>query len=172
MAEVDPLTQCYEMHWTLLEGLTSFTTLIPAGNRVKYNLVGGRQPDKKEILSADVPEVRIVPGNTTYQLFKTSNSSYLSQQYITQISTGDLRLDWTKGLFPLAILVMAAYSKWPNTGLNLTWYSRKFCCKLQMSSGNNGLRFEDLQRNIKGWATMVTTTVDMYVSTADLQAIP
>jgi hypothetical protein len=167
--EKDFFTQTYDGLWTLLENNKTWCSYVPVGNRIKFGGNNNRKPIKDEILTADLPEFRIVPISGVYRLMISSSHTRLSKRYQLQAATGDMRTDVY--LNQIEIYTVAALLHWIEVLKPMTWKGHQFFTKLEMGEAPEGLSQMNLQRGIKGWSTLMSVTADLYVSTSDLQGV-
>ena len=121
------------------------------------------------MLSADFPEVKIIPVSGVYNLFATSNHTHFTKRFQIQVGTGDMRTD--EMLFPLEIAIISAFTHWSEVMLPMTWKGHNFFTKLQMADAPEGQRQSDIQRGIAGWSVLMSTSADLYILTSDLQGV-
>ena len=149
MAEKDPFTQVFEALWSALEAHEPFADLVKPGNRVKFH----EDPRiKHQARAADTPEVRIVAGEVSPHLFRTSTSSTIERSFRIEVFTNDLRI--TAAAFPVewAILVAVAGLKDKLPGLD-------FVRKVRPVSGD--VPGPDPDQRTDGWHTVVALNVMM-----------
>ena len=149
MADKDPFTQVLEALWSLLEQHEPFADLVKPGNRVKFH----EDPRlKQQARAADTPEVRIVAGEVSPHLFRTSTSSTIERTFRIEVSTNDLRI--TAAAFPVewAILVAVAGAKDALEGL-------AFVRQVRPISGE--VPGPDPAERTDGWHTVVALNVMM-----------
>ena len=85
----NPLEETYNGLWYILEANSDFVSLVPVGNRIKY---GSGDPYKNHVLTADCPEVSIVPVSGSANIPKTSNSSTITKRYNIMMTTASKKL--------------------------------------------------------------------------------
>jgi len=175
MVEENPFTQLYGSIWKMLELWPGFEGLVCVGNRIKFS-GENRDPMKKEILTADLPEVRVVPSGGAMNLHVTNKESNIKKSFQIQVSTGDQRVDAVGtelsgedelikvnvGLFPVEWEILRALTTWSETIYKLTWKGEEFVKDLSVVGLTEGASQADLNRGIRGWSAVVTIQVDMY----------
>lgn len=161
----DPLSMVYSALWSLLEDTGDFSARVKDANRVKYIGKLDRLPEKDEVLTADLPEVRIVATGGIPHQRRTSNSSFLLKRFAIQISTGDRRLD--AELFPVEWAVYKALADWPTPLMALLWEGSpyvKLARPLEITEAPVGTP----ERGVTGWYTVFACEVEMWFTTSDL----
>lgn len=162
----DPLSMVFLATWDLLEAHKPFTDLVKPRNRIKL-LGDNRDPDKEQISTEDLPEVRIIPAGGTPHLQHTSTGSSWLKRWNIQVSTGDMRVDHL--LFPVAWETYRAMSKWAATMQALKWNDRTFVTLARPLQADEGISDRDLNRGIKGWHNVFAGETQMWFLTSDLQ---
>jgi len=167
MAETNPFILLYDALWELLESYAGFTDLVRLGNRIKFS-GDNRAPVKQEMQSADLPEVRLVCTGGTPHVQRTSGSSSCTKTFSVQIATGDQR--YNESLFPVEWAIYKAMARWQSILGALIWEGESFVKQCQPVSSRIGLAEFDVARGIKGWTSVWEIEIDMWFSTAILQA--
>jgi len=88
----DPIHQVLESVWITLRANTTLTTLIPTGNQVDYTSTD-RDPEKQGLLSADLPQMRVVLKGLQGQIPATSSSCTLTIEIGIELLAGDKRFE-------------------------------------------------------------------------------
>ena len=167
----DPFTLVHNALWALLEAHQGFVNLVPANNRIKFT--GDlRAPIKDQISTADLPEVRIVPTGGEAHLKRTSNSSSVLKRWEIQVSTGDQRVDYTKGVFAVEWEILIALQDWITALKAITWTSKPFVVTAKPATVREGVTEADLNRGIKGWSALWACEVEMFFQTSDMAPVP
>jgi hypothetical protein len=169
MAELDPLTQVFNAQWTLLENSETFKALVPVGNRIKFNQDTVRSPEKREGITADYPEVRIIPMGGLYQLTVSSSHTRFTKRFQVQVATGDRRVHLY--LYPLEIAIIAALSKWPTVMLPMTWKGHGFFTLFELGEAPEGRRETDVLQGVEGWSAMMATKATLHIPNTDLTGV-
>ena len=163
----DPFSKVYAAIWDMLESNAEFCRLVKEGNRIKFDGVN-RDPIKGQITDSDFPEVRIVPTGGETNLENTSGSGSITKNFDIQVSTGDQRLPYR--LFPVEWCILKASLSWWEKIKSLTWQDQLFVRDARPVSISEGVSEADLNRGIKGWATVLSFTVEMQFHTATMKA--
>lgn len=162
---VDPISQVYTALWSMVEAHTPLASMVKTKNRIKYN-GDNRDPEKREILDADMPEIRIISSTSNPTIGRTSNGTSVVKHFKVQISTGDQRVD--AGLFAIEWELYRAFANWANTMKNLTWNSKTYILKAVPTAVQDGMSNNELQRGIRGWISIWECEVEMWFTTADM----
>jgi hypothetical protein len=181
----DPFTQVYEALWGLLEAHPGFVGLVKVGNRIKYSGDSERQVDKPQALSADLPQVRLVPAGGAVEVGPSSTSGCrIVEQLDVEVWSGDRRLQ--VALYPVKWEVLKALAgARDNLGL-------AFVTKLRMGDAREALRagpdWGDPRTALKadpawlghrgrhggggvtGWVLVLRVSVEMWFSAAEIAA--
>lgn len=163
----NPFSMIHDAIWELLERRTEFSDLVRHGNRIKYTSDTNRDPEKREVASADVPEVRILPTAWQPHLQRTSNSSTGWIEFSIQLASGDWRAN--KFILPVMWAVWRAMSNWKSVIGNKTWNNEGFVIHLRPNDAAVGVSDINLDRGINGWSTIWSCRVELVFATADLQ---
>ncbi|MEA3351192.1 MAG: hypothetical protein U9Q82_11260 [Chloroflexota bacterium] len=146
----NPLTQVTDALWTLLEANTSFTDLVRAENRIKYD---NRDPEKDEVAYSDYPLVRIRESSTHAHPRRASNMTTFAKQYHIQIATGEQsyvsihNVEWE---------IIRAFADWTTHLEALEWDvdASNFVKDCQLLTAEQVLDDQKLNRGIRGWSTV------------------
>lgn len=163
---VDPITQVYYALWELLEAHVPLAAMVRVGNRIKFS-GANRDPMKDEVSGADFPEIRVLPVSSEPHLQRTSNGSSIVKRFRVVAATGDQRVD--AGLFPLEWEIYRALSSWATVLMSLRWKDKPYVRLAKPISVEDGISRTDMERGIKGWASIWEVEVSMWFSTTDLQ---
>ncbi len=171
MTASNPLTAVYDALWTLLEAHAPLTALVKTANRIKFTGEAAN-PDKQEILTADLPYIRLICTGGSPHIQRTSNSGSLTKRFEVQIATGAQGLNATAGLLAVEWEVLRAMHGWQAVLGALTWQSKayvKLCKPLEIAEALTNI---DLNQGIKGWAAVWGCEVEMWFTTTDLAPVP
>lgn len=176
MQSSDPFSLVYRALWSMLESHTGFTGLVRTGNRIKFS-GAGRDPMKSEILSADLPEVRIVPAGGPPMLMRTSSSGSVVKRFQIQIATGEQRTDQTESLFAVEWEIIKAMHGWEavlgaleiTIGEGESAVDVAFVKRCTAGEISEGVTDTDLNRGIRGWSAVWSCEVEMWFPTVALQ---
>lgn len=115
-SEEDPYTRVVEALWDALESSPEFCAMVKPGCRIKW--LGGRGlPDKPEKMTADFPEVSIIPRSGEPTRGTPSSSAMSGVSLAVFIRSGDSHLDAeyggnSYGLLPLRWAIERAIRQW------------------------------------------------------------
>lgn len=169
MADKDPFTQVHDAIWDILEANSAFTSLVSAGNRIKFSDTSNvKDPIKDSVLAADLPEVRVICEAIRHHLQATSSTTFAVAVWSIQVSSGDLRFQ--AALFPVMWQIYRAMSTWKDTFDTLTLNARAFTLPLKPQDARIGVNETELLRGVRGWASVWTSEVEMFFRTIDMQA--
>lgn len=163
----DPLTIVHDGLWHVLETWPGFTDLVPPGNRVKYS-GEDRGQAKDRILTADVPEVRLVPVGLGVGWHETNAEHRVTQRYQLQARTGDLRLD--RALYPVVWESLRALAAGLDALLALGWEGAPFVENVRVTGGQEGLLTRGEARRIAGWQALLNFDVEMIFEVSRMTA--
>lgn len=174
-SNIDPLTRVHNALWEALEAHSGFTGIVKVANRIKF--AGADLKQRKDVAAAgDLPEIRIVPAGGMAHLFATSSSSTLSQNWMIEVSTDQLRLDAPNGarsvgIFPIKWEIYRAMSKVYAKLNALTFNGESFVKKAPLLQHMDAPKAtEEEARNVTGWYATLSIMVEMHFGTAALQA--
>lgn len=163
----DPISKVYNALWSLLESHAPLASMVPAGNRVKYS-GDNRDPEKAQISSNDTPELRLTSVGSTPHLQRTSSSTSIAKRFRVEVSTGDQRFD--AGLYAIEWEVNRAMLGWESVLTALTWQSQQYVKSSKIISTTDGKTERDLERGIRGWASVWECEIEMWFRTSDMQS--
>jgi len=163
MSAADPFTFLVDALWEVLEGNTDFASLVSSPNRIKLD--SKFQPFKKALVEASVPEVTILPaGKRFFDENDCSGATVVQKLHIT-ITSG---LKNTSSLFPVEwVIAQAIYTALNADTDNLydeLWESEKIIKSVQFFDLEEGLSYDDLNRDLKGWAAILPIEVKLRFS--------
>lgn len=150
--EVDPLSQIYTALFDLANNSERVKRSVHVGNRVRYDDLKDRNPNKRNVAVGDLPEIVLWPVSHTVNLHSTSSSSSITSQFSWMISSGDLRI--AKIHNPTAWALLCAMTRWKETMGQLTWSGVNFVKSVNVLSAAVGMSDSDANRNIKGWSSI------------------
>lgn len=171
----DPFETVMEQVWAMLEANTTFSSLVLARNRVKYDV---DNPKKSRVSRADKPEVRLIPvsigpdGNEQVQR-SSSSSAFMVLEMELQISTAEQRLvpaNKTGRETVFRVLWEALRSTWAwhtylGAAATLQWdvtTPKTFRVhRFSATAAEIGVLVDDLDRGAKGWSSLVSFEVAM-----------
>lgn len=162
MNDRDPYSLVYDEVWRMLEASPEFCRLVPVRNRVKFS-GDNADPIKREVLSADLPEVRVMARVGDDRPQGSSSSVFKQINYEIQISTGDQRFD--SRVFPLVWVIDIAATQWCAAARwrELAWHEHAFVIHAIQRGQFAFSTTEQIDqlRNVVGWSTVKTIEVAM-----------
>jgi hypothetical protein len=161
----NPIRLVYAALWDLLEANSLFVS--HAKKTIKF-IGTAMYPELDSVSEADLPEVRIVLAGLTPQAYNTSSSSRLTITFQIQVATGSI-------LFASALdmqwIVYCAMHNWREHIEALTWNGKPFARKTTTDEVQDTERNRQLNRGIRGWATVWQGTVDCWFDASDVLAV-
>jgi len=167
MAEpADPYTVALGGLWAVLRSEPEVIRRVKPQNMV--TLTGGnRAPIKAEVQAADLPELRVILRGSQPNSIGSSGMTGETVVFEIQVSSGDQRLDAQH--LPLRWAIFRAMRKsLAKTLDSLQWNGKSFIVQASASEVRDGWSEEDLNRGIKGWASIWTCPLTMAFATGDL----
>lgn len=156
----------YNELWALAEGASIFTDLVKPSNRIKFSATKPSDPVKREVSTADLPEVVLISTGMSAALHSTSSSTMCVRQYEWIIATGDLSL--VNKLMPVEWAVFVAMSGWKAVLTALQWNGAGFVKRCDLGAIDNGFTDPERNRGIRGWSAIWRCEVEMHFRTQDL----
>lgn len=145
------------------------TQLVASGDFTAKNVIifdKDSNPKKAAVQSADLPEVLLALSDLTGNYTENSSSVKLTPQYKYMLSTGSY--DSTV-IHKLLFNVLRLNADFENTLSPLTWKSRRFVQNSRIVSAPIGESNPDANRNIRGWAGIVTIEFELYLNKQDFK---
>jgi len=163
MSTTDPFTQVYNGLWEMAEANDRLMSFVKVRNRIKYDDNLG---PKENVSEADLPELMLVSdGSPSFNIISNSHDTRITKGYKWSLATGDLNLE---NYNVIAWELLRSMGRWKNVLCSLTWNDCTFVRHFEMVSAEEGIQFLDENRGIRGWATVVSLTVDLHFSTTQL----
>lgn len=157
----DPFTQVYGATYDALVAHTPFTDLVKLGNRIRYDKTNP-VPLKGSLLTADTPEVTLVPtGGPSEPTFSSSSAQLVQNLTIKEVS-GDQRVQ--KILFPLKWETIRALRIAGGT-LGLA-----FVNNLMVTEQEEAVDDFDESKGQQGWISEITIEVTMIIARSELES--
>lgn len=166
----NPLTMVYTELWSIVEKRPEITAIIAEGNRIRYDK--DRDPHKRNISTADVPEILIAPEGITGNLRSTSSSTEIVVRYGVVTATADFR--YTTFLAQVQWIFLALLIDWKNTLGCLKWCDKSFVKGVSLISDDVGFTDADpIQeaRRKKGWTGLLRFDAKMVFTTTDISHV-
>lgn len=152
LTETDPFTQVYTALWTLVERNPYFTSILKSQNKIKF----AKESDQKvNIAQADLPELSLFMGPMSQFTYNSCNRG-ITKSYIFALATGDLRNPIHN---KISFELFRSIVDYESTLCALTWCACTFVTDCQIVSEDVGRELEDLNRQIKGWSSLVVIDV-------------
>jgi hypothetical protein len=172
MAEKDPLSQCYDLLSQLAFNNKTIKSLVKPANLIVFTSpVGSKNVvlPKSEIGEGDLPEMRITPTGGTPKIGCDSDHTAFLQKFDFQIASGTLDAEAT--MFPLTFAMLCAWTSWHPLFGELVWHEQPFVHKATAGEATQGIAILDANRGIRGWATVWSVQVDIWLPTAELKTL-
>jgi hypothetical protein len=164
----NPFTMVYDALWTLLLRHEGFASLVKPGNRITFGDDATGNPIKRNISSADLPEVVLaVSGLTEGNLHASSSTSKIKRRYGFLISTGSFKINQV--LQQAQWQIFCAMAGWKQTLGELQWEGKPFVKNMNLSDGSEGLSDNLRNRGITGYSCAWGCDIEMHFATADLK---
>jgi hypothetical protein len=148
---VDPYTQVLNRLWDILEAQSAFTSIVKAGNRIKFTSQDGLNPIKETIAAGDVPEVVIEPTTSQTQFAFTSQDVKEDAAWSLKMATVDLRLNYGLVLPLRWVVFKTLYAAGDTLGLD-------FVDKTRVTASMRNTYDPIESRGSKGWTELMTIT--------------
>ena len=165
----DPIHQTFQGIWECLVNNAAFVELVPEANRIDYT-GDSRSPDKPGVLTADLPQVRVVQVALTGQIMQTSNCSSVQVHWAIEVQVGDKRLE---KLTELQWAIYCAMSKW-QTYLRdaVTWEGQNVFKRLLPMKVETNYRERPEHPEPAGWQTVWAGIGELFATTETVQSYP
>jgi len=161
MAYSDPFSFTIDAVWDALEANSDFTDLVPTQNRIKLD--SGFKPFKSTLMESSVPEVQILPGGKRFEENPCSGLSIVQILNIA-LSTGVRN---TSKLLPLEWrIIQAIYTAINQSSghfASLSWQSTEIIKSVLFQPLDEGLTYDELSRELKGWAAIMPIEVKLHL---------
>lgn len=160
----DPFTFLFDELWNALERNQEFCDLVKATNRIK--LKDGFRPFKETITESSIPEVVLMPAGKEFFVENPCNGSSIIQTVHATITTGTRN---TSKLFPVqwrvAQAIYTAINRSSGHLFSLTWNDEAIIKDIDMLPLEEGLSYDELNRELRGWAAILPLRVKMFFTT-------
>lgn len=161
----------WEVHdklWDLLEAKTTFTDLVPVGNRIKFT--GSKRMPEKEMASiADTPEVKVWCAGVTSIDRRASNSTTMQIQWEVLVHSGQQSFEQ---FFNVQWAVWAALMNWDVTMRAILIGTENPVKNCDILSSKDSLRDDSKNHNLRGWGSVWVGRTDCWFNHALLQTVP
>ncbi len=162
----NPLTRVYDAIWDLFTGVTEFSEFFNVGNIIDFSDESTRDPLKINAATEDMPECILVPENMTPNLFDSSSSTKIIQNYAFIIHTGDLRLH--AYILKINWIALVALKNWKTTLGQLQWKGENFVKVVRIQDSTIGRTEGERERRINGWSSIFRVSVEMHLKTENI----
>lgn len=143
--------------------------VCPVGNQIRYDK-NETNPQKRNVASADLPEIQLVPDGYASNLTASSGNTNVTFRYQFLMSSGDFR--FKHYLAPVTWYVISALSEWcePTIGITgLQWNSQNFVKNLSLIDATDGVSDSRLNRGIEGFSEILRFEVLCYFTRTSLK---
>jgi hypothetical protein len=165
----DPFSMVYTALWKMAEETPDLIELVKLRNRIRYDTFD-RDPEKRNYLDADCPELALHSAGVTGNLWNSSTTSLVQRRYSWVIISGDMRI--TERLMPVEWALFIAMHGWKEVLGALTWNDKNFVHRASMLDIQEGiLRPMEGVEGPRGWSAVWAIQVDLSFDTKDLQAL-
>ena len=159
MAYADPFSFTIDALWDALEANSDFTALVPDQNRIKLD--SGFKPFKSTLVESSVPEVQLLPGGKAF--VGNPCSGQLIDFTVNVAMTTGVRN--TSKILPLEWrVIQAIYTAiHQSTGdfASLEWESTTIITQVGFGPLEEGLTYDELNRELRGWAAILPLIVTL-----------
>jgi hypothetical protein len=164
----NPLQDTYSAIWTMLTANSTFASLVPAANRVRYDGVSGTpDTDVDSAAPADYPRVRVTLASASPSPEETSNGSRFQFAFAIQVKCGEAQHGV---LLDVVWAIYRACMKW-RTYLR---DGKSFAGKPFISNFRpNGVKFlegdNSLDKSDRQWVSVWEISADLWFQSSDIQ---
>lgn len=162
----NPLTRVYDKIWDLFEAIPAFNEFFKDGNKIKFNSATDRNPQKQNIATDDLPECMLLTEGMEPNIFDSSSSSKIIQNYSLVVHTGDFRLH--EYALKINWIAIVALKDWKSTLGALQWRGENFVKVVRIPSVVIGQSEGQRQRGISGWGEIFRISVEMHFKTSNI----
>lgn len=163
----DPFLLLYRKLWDVVQDHPDLGTYVKTKNQIEFDTT--RRPVKETVASADLPELMLIPNSIVGNLHRTSSSTSFTITYQWVLTLGDLRVD--THLFPLQWILVSSMTRAMIDVLSLTWNSKEYVRRFDLTGNITGESQSQRQSNIKGWSTVQSVEAELYFTTSDLISV-
>jgi hypothetical protein len=162
----DPFSMVYNGLWTLVERNQMLKEHIPPMNRIKY---GNETLPKEENTESDTPELTLLLTGGAHDLMSTCSTASFKKSYAWALATGDLeneRFHW------MEFELIRCLADWETTLCPLMWKNCPFVQNLIFTGAEIGTMMREFNKNVEGWACLLSLDVQMSFSLVNLRLPP
>lgn len=160
----DPFNNLYTQISTKLAAFTPVTDLISSGNIIDFN--ERRKPTKSGITTADLPELMFYMSAVRGNIHASSSDVYLTTVWQFTVSTGTFYVTTAQALM---FYIIQFATNWKDQLRPVTWESKTFVKDVRLVNQDLGVSNPELNRNIRGWASVIQLEIDVALDIADVQ---
>lgn len=161
-----PFVLVYDALWELAEASSPLAEIVKPSNRIKFNHTGTKDPIKREVSQADLPEIILVTTGTAGNIQETSSTSRINKQFEWIVATGDLSV--VNRLLPIEWAIWCAMIDYKAVLGALTWESQHFVKRCALLNASSGFTDSERNRGIRGWSSVWSIEVEMHFRTSNL----
>lgn len=173
---LDPFTIAYNALWALAEAHAPLAALVRLGNRIKFTAsaedqIGGRDPVKDTVTTADLPELRLIPSGMRLRKRAGSSGFSVERSFQWGIASGQKLLDADGnniGLFPIEWELLRAMADVDRVMQAVEFAGSTKILHAIPVLASEGVVDADLQRNIGGWSALWQIDVEMAFRLTDM----
>lgn len=163
----NPFTLLYRGLWDALETNTNFTSIVQVGNRIQYDITAKEKPEKRNVKTADLPEVALFSEGFEGNLTATTNTTILMHRLIWGVTTGSF--NYTLGLAQVQWAILESMNAFCTNLTTLTWEGTNFVKHLKLLNNDDTVRDVFRNRGIEGWSCGLRFEVKIAVPRTALQ---
>jgi hypothetical protein len=163
----DPIYQTLQGVWDCLRANTTLTTYIPTKNQVDYTS-DVRSPQKPGLLTADVPQMRVVWSGLKVQIPNTSSTCNLLIEVGIEIMAGDKR---SEKLTRVVWEIYQAMSHYRTYIFDAVTYNGEYCVKRMMPVEVDIDLIEKSDMPVPaGWKSVWKSAFELFITTNTVKA--
>lgn len=162
--QLDPFSLTYNALWRLVERNVALRSMVKTGNRIKYT---NQDRPKTEISHADTPELALTVGGARFNERNNTTSTGLTKIFTWGVVSGDEVIN--EVYHPIQWELYRSMMDWRCELCKLEWCNCKFVQDCQLLTAEEGKLFEDLNRDIQGWAALMNVEVQMTFGLANIK---
>lgn len=163
MTSPNPLDDVYDTLVQSLYKVPGLRTLVKEKNRIGYNQAANQE--KLSVTSADLPELLVYCNGFSGTLHNDSDACRFTFQYSLQFSTGSFD---SRIINQLLFLSLAGLLNWKSTVFALKFKDKPYVLDVRIQPSLIGASDEQANRQIRGWASVLTVELDLYFNTAEV----
>lgn len=165
MATPTPFDITYEALLAHVLTRPDVAAVLKERNLIKYNARDTRE--KHSVQTADLPEIAIFMSAVRGNVHASSSHAAITTVWEYLFSTGT----FDTGMINMLVFQTICSFVDKDSLFALTWKDRVFIKDVRLSSGDQGKSNPAANRNINGWACVLTAEIDMTFLRTDLRSI-